>query len=121
MAAVFKHTTATLLSTGSSYFSFTPRATTSWRCWQISAWQVPAIWQSNNSTPGSIGIFFLEKAQSSIAEFRLGFAYQDMRWASIIIPFGDGISFSGSEQIRVRATPEQGSTARYSSTMIGEE
>lgn len=121
MAAVFRHATATLSSATATapFFSFTPKSSVSWRAWHIAGWKVPFNFLANNSAGEYCGQVFLEVSQTTIAEFQIGNTYQDMRFPSVVIPFGDGISFSGKEQVRVRLVPNDQSI--WSSTMFGEE
>jgi hypothetical protein len=119
MSAVFKHSTSTQISGSWPFFSFTPRASTVWKIWQIGAWKMSFNFNANNSTGEYCGQFFLEVSQNTIAEFQLANTYTDMRFPSIIIPFGDGITFSGSQQVRVRVVPFD--LGIFTSTMIGEE
>lgn len=88
---------------------------------QVAAWVCAPGWQANNSNPRALAVFTVEVSQNTIAEFRLGFAWQDMRFPSVIIPWGDGVSYNGSELFRITATYQGSGVIPMAATMIGEE
>lgn len=121
MALIVKHGAATLLNGSSTFFAFTPKSTTSWKCLQVAAWNCVVAWQANNTAGRSSAVFVVQVSLNTIAEFRIGFAFQDMRFPSLVIPWGDGVSYNGNELFRITATYEGNAVVPMAATMIGEE
>jgi len=95
---------------------FVPRSTTLWKSTMVSAWR---DFYGNGAGASRLGEATLQVDQTDVCTFRLAETYTDNAATCIVIPWGDGLRFSGSQSVRWSIAMSIQSF--FSATFFGEE
>lgn len=100
--------TTTTTTAEQSIVSNTPAATTSFKAATISSYLT-----TYSATEAALGIAFIDVAGTNVFEARLQNTDIASLAAVIVIPWGDGILFSGSQAIAWQCTPAAATSTRW--------
>jgi hypothetical protein len=98
-----------------SVVSNTPAATTSFKCISISGYLT-----TYSATEAALGIVFFDVAGTNVYEARMQNTDLASLASVIVIPLGDGITFSGAQAIAWQVTPAAATSTRWYGTMWGQ-
>lgn len=115
--ATFQHAGITTTATTANQVisSFTPANTTAWMCAYLSAFLT-----TYSSTESNMGTAKMQVGGTDIFETRIMNTDLDTRPGLIIIPWGDGILFSGAEVLRWIVTPAAATSMKWNGGWMGQ-
>jgi len=107
--------TTTAVTADQIITSFTPGAATSWKstvvCGFLTTW---------SATEANMGTVYLEQGGVDKFEGRIQNTDLDSVAGVIVIPWGDGILFSGAEVVRWLVTPASTTSMRWTASIFGQ-
>jgi len=95
--------------------SFTPGSSTSWKCNFVAGFLT-----TYSATESNLGTVKLQQGGTDKNEFRLQNTDNDTCPGIVVIPWGNGLSFTGSEVVRNIVTPAAATSMRWTSTLFGQ-
>lgn len=95
--------------------SFTPTGSTSWKCTTVAGWLTTA-----SATEANLGAVSLQQGGVAKAELRLQNTDTSRTVGLVVIPWGDGVVFTGSEVLRWIVTPAAVTSMRWAATFYGQ-
>lgn len=107
--------TTTAVTAEQDVLSNTPAATTSFKCISISGYLT-----TYSATEAALGIVFFDVAATNVYEARMQSTDLASLASVIVIPWGDGITFSGSQALLWEVTPAAVTSMRWYGTLWGE-
>lgn len=107
--------TTTAVTADQVITSFTPTGTTSWKSTVVVGFLT--TW---SATEANMGIVYLEQGGVDKFEARLQNTDMDTVAGVIVIPWGDGIVFSGAEVVRWTCTPASTTSMRWTASLFGQ-
>lgn len=107
--------TTTAVTAEQNIVTGTPVATTSFKCAVVSGY-----YTTYSATEASLGVVFIDVAGTNVFEARI----QNTDLASlagvIVIPWGDGITFNGSQALSWQVTPASTTSMRWWGAFFGQ-
>lgn len=107
--------TSTATTAEQNITTFTPTNATSWKCATCSGYLT-----TYSATEAALGVVFIDLAGTNVYEARM----QNTDLASlagvIVIPWGDGIVFSGSQVLAWQVTPAAATSTRWWGAFFGQ-
>ena len=95
--------------------AYTPAATTS-----VKTTVIVGYLTTYSATEAALGICYLQQGGADKLEVRLQNTDLDSLCGVIVIPFGNGITFTGSETFSWVVTPAAATSTRWSGTFFGQ-
>ena len=95
--------------------SNTPANTTSFKCTTVSGYLT-----TYSATEAALGIVFFDVAGTNVYEARMQNTDLASLASVIVIPWGDGIMFSGSQALLWEVTPAAATSMRWYATLWGQ-
>lgn len=93
----------------------TPANTTSFKCISVSGYLT-----TYSATESALGVVFFDLAATNVYEARMQNTDLASLASVIVIPWGDGLTFNGSQAIAWQVTPAAATSMRWFGTMWGE-
>ena len=114
--ATFGHGAITTTATTADQVihSFTPTNTTSWKCAIVVGYLT-----TYSGTESNMGVAKLQVGGSDIFEARVQNTDVDSRPGIIVVPWGNGLTFSGAEVLRGIVTPASATSMRWTCSFHG--
>jgi hypothetical protein len=107
--------TSTSTTASQTINSFTPTSSTSWK-----STMVVLYFTTYSSTSANGGVAKLQQNGSDIAEMRLQNTGNDSCPGIQVIPWGNGLQFSGSEVVQWITTPAASTSMRWTASFFGQ-
>jgi len=107
--------TTTAVTAEQTIVTNTPANTTSFKCFSCSAYLT-----TYSATESALGIAFFDLAATNVFEARMQSTDVASLASVVVIPLGDGISFSGSQAIAWQCTPAATTSMRWWGNMWGQ-
>lgn len=111
----FAGATTTSVTANQTITSFTPGSSTSWK-----STMVVLYFTTYSSTAANGGVVKLQQNGSDIAEARLQNTGNDSCPGITVIPWGNGLQFSGSEVVQWIVTPASTTSMRWTASLFGQ-
>jgi len=115
--ATFQHAALTTTATTADQVisSFTPTNATSWKCAIVVGYLT-----TYSATEVNMGTVKLQVGGTDQMEIRIQNTDVDSRPGIIIVPWGNGLTFSGSEVVRWIVTPASATSMRWTGSFHGQ-
>lgn len=107
--------TSTTTTAEQTVVTNTPANTTSFKCATISGYLT-----TYSATEAALGVVFVDVAATNVYEARMQNTDLASLASVIVIPWGNGITFSGSQAIAWQVTPAAATSTRWFGTFWGE-
>jgi hypothetical protein len=111
----FAALTTTAVTADQVITSFTPTNTTSWKSTMVCGFLT-----TYSGTEANLGTVKLQQAGTDKAEFRIQNTDNDSLPGIIVIPWGDGVVFNGTDVVRWIVTPASTTSMRWTASLFGE-
>lgn len=115
--ATFQHAGLTTTATTADQVisSFTPTNVTSWKCTIVVGYLT-----TYSATESNMGVVKMQVGGTDEAEMRIQNTDVDSRPGIIVIPWGNGLVFSGAEVVRWIVTPASTTSMRWVGSFHGQ-
>lgn len=107
--------TSTATTADQVIYSFTPANTVSWKVTMVVGYLT-----TYSATEVNMGTTKLQVGGADQAEIRIQNTDVDSRPGVVIIPWGNGLTFSGAEVVRWIVTPASATSMRWTASFMGQ-